>query len=184
MGASPQLARNPGAGRAAGSRAGAAARRLALAAAAALAGLVAACGIHIGSFDLRFGSIEESLDSGIRVASTAVARSPGEWARLWLAHDARFAPPRPLPFVDFNRDIVVAVFLGQRQDRCSWVRIERVLMLDDSRIIVRYREMVRPPFPTVGGSCGFGQSAPAAIVRIPAFDLPVRFEQLGTLFTE
>lgn len=160
------------------------ARRFALAAIAVLAGLAAACGIHIGSFDLRFGNIDESLDSGIGVASTAVARSPGEWARLWLAHDARFAPSRPLPFVDFNREIVVAVFLGQRPDRCRRVRIERVLMIDDSRIIVRYREVLGPPFPGVGGGCGPGQSFPAAIARMPAFDLPVRFEPLGTGFLD
>ncbi len=154
------------------------ARRAVLAAAGAMAVLVAACGIRIGSFDMRFGIIDESLDSGIGIATTAVVRNATEWAWLWRDHDARLLPSRPLPFVDFGRDIVVAVFLGQRPDRCHRVRIERVLLIDDSRIIVRYREVLSRS----GAACAPALSYPAAIVRIPFADLPVRFEQLGTGF--
>jgi hypothetical protein len=153
-------------------------RRAALATAGALAISVAACGIRIGSFEMRFGTIDESLDSGISVAWTVVVRSGSEWARLWQDHEARNVPSRPLPFVDFGRDIVVGVFLGQRPDRCNRVRIERVLLIDDSRLIVRYRELVSRS----GTGCAPALSHPSAIVRIPFTDLPVRFEQLTTQF--
>lgn len=155
-------------------------RRTALAAVGALAMWVAACGIRIGSIDMRFGNIDLSLDSGIGIASTVVVRNPDDWARLWLDHDSRILPSRPLPFVDFGRDIVVAIFLGQRPDRCHQVHIERVLLFDDSRIIVRYREVLT----RADASCAQALSHPAAIVRIPFTDLPVRFEQLGTVFLD
>lgn len=150
-------------------------RRVALAAIGALAVVVAACGVHIGSIDMRFGNIDLSLDSGIGFASTVVVRNPADWARLWRDHDSRILPSRPLPFVDFGRDIVVAIFLGQRSDRCHEVRIERVLLIDDNRIIVRYRELLAGS----GTVCAPGLSWPAVIVRIPFTDLPVRFEPLG-----
>lgn len=143
--------------------------------------LIAGCGIRIGSIDMRFGNIDLSLDSGIGIASTVVVRNPTEWARLWRDHDSRILPSRPLPFVDFGRDIVVAIFLGQRPDRCHEVRVERVLLFDDNRIIVRFRELLSRSGSTV---CAPGQSWPAVIVRIPFTDLPVRFEQLGTGFLD
>jgi hypothetical protein len=52
-----------------------------------------------------------------------------------------------------------------------------VLVIDDSRIIVRYRELTAPS----GAACAPGLSWPAAIVRIPFTDLPVYFERIGTL---
>src|SRR5690606_29511239 len=127
-----------------------------------------------------FGNIDLSFDSGIGIASTVVVRNPNDWARLWLDHDSRILPSRPLPFVDFGRDIVVAIFLGPRPDRCHEVRVERVLLFDDTRIIVRYRELLSRS----GTPCASGLSWPGAIVRIPFTDLPVRFEQMGTLFVD
>jgi len=163
-----------------GARATAGARRAALAAIGVLAMVVAACGVRIGSIDLRFGNVDLSFDSGIGIASTVVVREPNDWTRLWLDHDSRILPSRPLPFVDFGRDIIVAVFLGQRPDRCHGVRIERVLLFDDSRIIVRFREVVSRS----GAACAPALSYPAVIVRIPFTDLPVRFEQLGALYID
>ena len=152
-------------------------RRTALVAVGALAMSAAACGIRIGRFEMRFGTIDESLDSGIGVALTVVVRSGNEWARLWQDHEARNVPSRPLPFVDFGRDIVVGVFLGQRPDRCNRVRIERVLLIDDSRLIVRYREVVTGS----SAACAPAISYPAAIARVPFTDLPVHFERMGTV---
>lgn len=153
-------------------------RRRTLAAAGALAASTAACGVRIGHFELRYGTIDESLDSGFVFATTMVARNQGEWMSLWNAHDGRHRPSRALPFVDFGRDIVVGVFLGQRPDRCHRVRIERVLLIDDSRIIVRYRETRSRS----GAACTPALSYPSAIVRISMTHIPVRFEQLTTQF--
>ncbi len=155
-------------------------RRLALGVIGALALAVAACGVRIGSIDMRFGNIDLSLDSGIGTATTVVVRNPTDWARLWRDHDSRILPSRPLPFVDFGQDIVVAIFLGQRTDRCHEVRIERVLLFDDNHIVVRYRELV----VASGTACAFGLSWPSTIVRIPFTGLPVRFEHLGTSILE
>jgi hypothetical protein len=152
------------------------ARGIATVAIAGLAAILAACGIRIGSIDLRFGNIDASIDSGIGFAWTVVIRDHAEWQRLWRDHDSRVRPSRPLPIVDFGRDIVVAIFLGERPDRCHEVRVERVIIIDDSRIIVRYRELVSP----VGAACAQGLSWPAVIVRIPFTDLPVYFERIGT----
>jgi hypothetical protein len=55
-------------------------------------------------------TIERGTQSFQETAKTAMARTPAEWAALWKTH----APERPLPAVDFAKEMVVAVFMGTR----------------------------------------------------------------------
>jgi hypothetical protein len=146
-----------------------------IAIAIAIAAALAACGVRIGHFELRFDGIDRSAQSGIDVAWVVVVRDPGEWERVWRDHDARRLPSRPVPYVDFGREIVAGVFLGRRTSTCHEVRIERVVLVDDHHMVVRYREVLPPP----GDACGFALSYPADIVRIPYTDRPLRFEELA-----
>jgi hypothetical protein len=55
-------------------------------------------------------TIERGAQSNIDSARQAVARTPEEWAALWNAHNS----DKPAPQVDFDREMVVAVFMGSR----------------------------------------------------------------------
>ena len=55
-------------------------------------------------------TIERGTQSFQETATTGQARTPAEWAALWKTH----AADRPLPRVDFSKDMVVAVFMGTR----------------------------------------------------------------------
>ena len=55
-------------------------------------------------------TIDQGPYSHIDEARQITARSADEWAQIWRAH----APEKPLPPVDFSREMVVAVFLGTR----------------------------------------------------------------------
>jgi hypothetical protein len=45
---------------------------------------------------------------------TVVVRDAAAWKTLWAEHAALRVPPPPAPDVDFSRDMVVGVFLGQK----------------------------------------------------------------------
>lgn len=135
------------------------------------AAVLVGCGVNIARFELRFSLVDETSDSGITVSSTVVVRDSLHWTSLWRDHTGGLLPAPPLPYIDFDRNIVVGIFLGQRPDRCRHARVERVILVDEGRLLVRWRE-------ETSGSCASGLSWPGAIVRIPFPDLPVRFEQL------
>src|SRR5712691_3193554 len=55
-------------------------------------------------------SIGRGQTSWVDSPRQVAARTPEEWAAVWRSH----APDRPLPGVDFSKDMVVAIFLGSR----------------------------------------------------------------------
>ena len=55
-------------------------------------------------------TINSDLMSGIDRPQQSVAKTAAEFQTLWQQH----APGRPLPAVDFAKNMVVAVFLGSR----------------------------------------------------------------------
>jgi len=80
-----------------------------------------------------------SLDKGpmsqVDSARRAVARSAEEWSTLWSQH----AGERTRPAVDFNREIVLAVFLGTRSSAGYSVEIVGARE-EGGALVVTYRE--------------------------------------------
>lgn len=81
-----------------------------------------------------------SGDSAVARAQTAAARDAAQWKALWAKHkgDAKAVAPA----VDFSREMVVAVFLGQKPT--AGYKVELKTMpdpLDPSRLVVFYQEV-------------------------------------------
>jgi hypothetical protein len=100
-----------------------------------------------------------------------VARTPADWLALWARHSAPGVPPPP---VDFDREMVLAVFLGRRPTSGFQVVITGADEAGPSRSVeVSYREVepapgsVRRPVVTM----------PFHIVAVPRSALPVRFRR-------
>jgi hypothetical protein len=55
-------------------------------------------------------SLDKGAQSAVSSARQVTARDGGEWASLWRAHGSGKA----LPAVDFLREMVVGVFMGER----------------------------------------------------------------------
>ncbi|MBL0350279.1 MAG: protease complex subunit PrcB family protein [Elusimicrobia bacterium] len=53
-------------------------------------------------------------DSGVLQFRTVVVRDAAAWKTLWAEHAALRVPPPPPPAVDFSREMIVGVFLGQK----------------------------------------------------------------------
>ncbi|MFH2201974.1 MAG: hypothetical protein ABIJ96_02560 [Elusimicrobiota bacterium] len=55
------------------------------------------------------------FDSGIRQVRTVAVKDGAAWAELWAEHTRGMAAAPALPQVDFARETIVAVFLGERR---------------------------------------------------------------------
>lgn len=98
-----------------------------------------------------FGTLDRGTDSNARLPSPEVFTDTAEWRGFWTQH----APDRPLPEVDFERDMVLVAMVGEREEAGDSVEVRRILQVDQGTI----SEVVeRVP----GNFC-----SPAARVHVP-----------------
>lgn len=75
--------------------------------------LVACAGGAVHEASPSMHLIEQGRHSGIRFERMEVIRSDTALQNLWAAHFAPAMPSEPVPDVDFQHDMVIAVYLGQ-----------------------------------------------------------------------
>jgi len=63
---------------------------------------------------LPIDTIEKGYRSGVRDPLQVVIRSQGEWNAFWKRHSVTNTNPAPAPNVDFDREMVVGIFLGEK----------------------------------------------------------------------
>ncbi len=61
-----------------------------------------------------FQTVARGSRSGIAEAAQIVVRDQAEWASLWQKHSSVDANPPAPPAIDFGKELVAAVFLGQK----------------------------------------------------------------------
>ena len=82
-------------------------------------------------------SIDKGQMSQISMAQQVAVTDRDKWTALWRAH----APDKPLPNVDFSREMVAAVFMGERTR--GGFAVEIVGYREErGMVIVQYRETV------------------------------------------
>jgi VWFA-related protein len=113
-------------------------------------------------------TINADMMSAISSAEQVVARTEPEWRSLWQRH----APGRPVPSVDFNKLMVVAVFLGSRPSGGYQVEITGVQTIGDT-LVVQWSE--RRPGP--GQVAAQVLTSPSHMVTVPRHSGEVRFEK-------
>jgi len=122
----------------------------------ARAALVVAAVLQMWTPPLRV--IDQGGLSRVDEARVVVARNQDEWAAAWRAH----AAARPLPAIDWSKEIVVGVFAGSRTT--GGYRVEILgYRREDGRTIVGYRETA----PAPGALTAQVITSPFAIVTIP-----------------
>ena len=114
-------------------------------------------------------AMNSDLMSDIDRPQQSVAKTAAEFQTLWQQH----APGRPLPAVDFAKNMVVAVFLGSRPTGGFAVEITGVES-EGEATVVRWAE--RKPAP--GQMASQVLTAPSFMATVPRRDGPVRFEKV------
>jgi hypothetical protein len=115
-------------------------------------------------------TIEKGEQSNIDSARQVLVRTEAELRRLWAQH----APDRPVPKVDFSREMVVAVFMGSRPNAGFSTAIVSATAANGA-LMVRYTEN-RPGPGTVTAQI---LTFPYHLVAIPKADVKdVKFEKV------
>jgi hypothetical protein len=63
---------------------------------------------------LSLTTVAKGYRSGIREPLQIVVRNQDEWNAIWKRHSSIDRNPRPAPSIDFNREMVVGIFLGEK----------------------------------------------------------------------
>ena len=91
-----------------------------------------------------FRNIAKGYRSGFSEAAQTIVRTQAEWNALWRKHSSIETNPSQAPAVDFGKEIVVGVFLGQKPTGGYAVEIVSVER-NDGTLTVSFREKVPPP---------------------------------------
>ena len=113
--------------------------------------------------------LSREMMSQIDDPKQAVARSAAEFAALWKQHGGS----APMPRVDFDSRMVVAVFLGTRSSAGYGAEIVRTRQ-GEGKLIVEWQER-KPARDQVSAQI---ITSPAIIASIPKFAGEVIFEQV------
>jgi protease stability complex PrcB-like protein len=91
-----------------------------------------------------FQTVLRGQRSAIGEPLQIVVRTQAEWDGLWHRHYSGANNPPPSPRIDFDRDLVIGIFLGQKPTGGYDVEITRVER-SDSSLYVYYGEKSPPP---------------------------------------
>jgi hypothetical protein len=108
---------------------------------------------------------QSNVDNGKQV----VVRTAAEWKTTWQQH----SPDRPLPVVDFAKEMAVGVFLGSRNSAGYSVEIISV-QPEHGGLVVRYRQRS----PARDAIAAQVITSPYHIVAVPRAAGDVKFEQV------
>jgi hypothetical protein len=115
-------------------------------------------------------TIEKGDQSNVEDARQVLVRSDAELRTLWQQH----APDRPVPNVDFSKEMVVAVFMGSRPNAGFSTAIVSATAAAGA-LIVRYSETRPKP----GAMTAQVLTFPYHIVAIPKAEVrDVKFEKI------
>ena len=109
--------------------------------------------------------------SGIQEATEVVVTNSTQWTELWKKHSARKIPEPTAPEIDFDKESVLFVGLGQKRSGGYAVEIAGLRQVaDKTEVLVKTRE------PRPGGIQIQAVTAPFHIVAVPKLTGPVKFK--------
>lgn len=128
-----------------------------------------------GSPSASVRSLEKGSQSFVDDLKPVTARTADEWNAVWKQH----APGRPVPAVDFSREMVVGIFIGSRNSAGYSVEIvgvekQAATVGGPGGIVVRYKETA----PGRAAVTAQIVTSPYDLVAVPKQDGTVRFEKI------
>ncbi len=110
--------------------------------------------------------------SGIHERRRVLIRDDTQWEAFWAEALAPQTPLPQRPAVDFARHMLIAVTMGRRGTGGHAIAVAAVSRRDGEWVVT-----VRETSPEAGCITIQAFTAPIQIVRVPASDTPIRFEE-------
>ncbi len=119
-----------------------------------------------------FVTIDQGFRSGVRERKFLVIKNEAEWKKLWQTHAQPQVPAKELPPVDFDKEMVVAVFLGEKPTGGYKAEITAI---EEDREKGQLRIVTRESKPPTGSIAIQALTQPYHIVRVKRSDLTTTF---------
>ena len=116
---------------------------------------------------LPIDTVEKGYRSGVREALQVVIRNQDEWNAFWKRHSSIDTNPTPAPIIDFNREMLVGIFLGEKSTGGYEIEIVRAEKRDSS-LYFYYQGKSPPP----GAMVTQALTQPFHLVRVAKYDKP------------
>lgn len=118
------------------------------------------------SQDFPFEVIDQGGISGIRTGKTLAIRDDATWREIWIQHKRGSTPPA----IDFSKQMVIAIFVGERRTGGYSVKIKDITT-ESGGLRVTYEESR----PGRGCMATMAITYPFQIIRLAKFEGPVSF---------
>src|SRR5690606_12689678 len=94
---------------------------------------------------LSTGDVPFTVSSGYQVATNAVIRDSAEWASAWSTLHQGLTPVPPIPAIDFGREMVVLVAIGEQPNGGHSVIITSVRPDGEAGLLVQVEHRAAGP---------------------------------------
>jgi hypothetical protein len=122
--------------------------------------------------DVPFEEIDKWWISGYESRDNLTIRDDETWETLWTEMESIHSHPADLPKINFTREMIIAVFQGERGSSGYWTNITRIIMTNAYYVV--YVDEIHP-----GETCILlaVMTYPYHIVKISdlPLNLPVQF---------
>jgi hypothetical protein len=119
-----------------------------------------------------FVAVDKGFYSGIRERRFLTIKTEKDWKDLWQAHTAITTPPKPLPAVDFEKEMIVAVFGGEKPSGGHGIEI---LKIEEDSVQREARATFRETKPPAGAMVTGALTQPYHIAKLKKTDFAVTF---------
>jgi len=124
-----------------------------------------------GGSETQIKVIAKGAFSGIQEPKQLVISNQTQFAEIWQKHNVRAEPKKPAPEIDFSKESVIFVSLGQKRTGGYAVQVSDVQKKDGKIEVV-----VQTTSPKPGGMQIQTLTAPFTIVAVPKIEAPVEFK--------
>lgn len=90
-----------------------------------------------------YETIQEGTYSGIKEPLAKIITDQKDWEDLWKKHVSVLVPQPLVPEIDFNMDVVAAIFSGEKRTSGYRIVIKSIVSTQDD-VVVTYQE-TQPP---------------------------------------
>jgi len=122
-----------------------------------------------------FATVDKGVRSGLSERKLVIVVTAKEWKDLWLAHKSGVSSGPQAPQVDFQEEMVVGVFSGEKRTGGYGIEIKRVELEAGKQVLVLWAETS----PAPGSMVMEALTQPYHIVRLKRLNLPVAFAPPG-----
>ena len=126
----------------------------------------------IASERVPFVTIDQGFRSGVRERKFLVIKNETDWKTLWQTHVQPNVPAKELPRLDFDKEMVVAVFLGEKPT--GGYKLE-ITAIEEDRGKGQLRVGTRESKPPAGAMTIQAMTQPYHVVKVRKIDLAATF---------